>query len=80
MTAMFRICALSLCIAGTACSKPEPPEKEQPPEPQAQRAAQMRDTQLRDAIQAPIQKAQGVEVQVLDAAQQQREAIDAAGG
>jgi hypothetical protein len=61
---------VALCVA--ACSKPQPPEKEQPPEPQA--------TELRDAIQAPIEKAQGVEAEVQEAAEAQREAIEAAGG
>jgi len=54
-------------IAG--CSKPKPPEKERPVEPQA--------TQLRDAINAPLDKAKNVEKQVQDAADAQRAAIDA---
>jgi len=51
------------------CSKPKPPEKERPVEPQA--------TQLRDAINAPLDKAKNVEKQVRDAADAQRAAIDA---
>jgi hypothetical protein len=51
------------------CSRPKPPEKERPVEPQA--------TQLRDAINAPIEKARNVEKQVQDAADAQRAAIDA---
>ena len=51
------------------CSKPQPPEKERPVEPQA--------TQLRDAINAPLEKAKNVEKQVQDAADAQRAAIDA---
>jgi hypothetical protein len=80
MTAMLRpslvhFVAASLLLACAACSKPEPPDKEQPPEPQA-----MHDTQLRDAIQAPIDRAKAVEPAVLDAAQQQKDAIDAQAG
>ena len=54
------------------CSKPRPPEKERPVEPQA--------TQLRDAIQQPIERAKSTENAVDEAAQQQRAAIEAAGG
>jgi hypothetical protein len=75
MDVLLRRCALSLLIACSACSKPEPPKKERPPEPQAQDA-----TQLRDAIQAPIDRAKAVEPQVLDAAKQQADAIDAQTG
>ena len=58
--------ALALLVA---CSKPKPPEKERPVDPQA--------TQLRDSIQQPIQKAQAVEADVLEAADKQRDAIEA---
>ena len=57
-------------VAG--CSKPKPPEKDRPVEPQA--------TQLRDAIQAPIEKARQVEGDVQEAADQQRAAIEAQEG
>jgi hypothetical protein len=66
------LCCAMLTLA--ACSKPQPPDKEQPPEPQAQH------TELRDAIQAPIQKAEKVEDDVLKAADEQRAAIEAQGG
>jgi PBP1b-binding outer membrane lipoprotein LpoB len=77
MKSLLRICALSLLLAGVGCSKPEPPKKEQPPEPQAQVEHA---TQLRDTIQAPIDRAKAVEPQVLDAAKQQADAIDAQTG
>jgi hypothetical protein len=75
MDVLLRRVAFALLIACSACSKPEPPKKEQPPEPQA-----AHDTQLRDAIQAPIDRAKAVEPQVLDAAKQQADAIDAQTG
>jgi hypothetical protein len=61
--------AMTMMMLLAGCSKPKPPEKERPVEPQA--------TQLRDAIQAPIDKAKGVEKTLQDAADQQRAAIDA---
>lgn len=62
----------ALCCALAACSKPQPPEKERPVDPKA--------TQMRDAIQQPIEKAKAVEGTVDQGAQQTRNAIDAAGG
>jgi hypothetical protein len=64
-------CAALLSGLG-ACSKPAPPEKERPVDPQA--------TQMRDAIQQPIEQAKSVEGAVDQGAQQTRDAIDAAGG
>ncbi|HEY5780708.1 MAG TPA: hypothetical protein VIT66_02400 [Lysobacter sp.] len=67
------ICGIVVAVALMAgCSKPKPPEKDRPVEPQA--------TQLRDAIQAPIEKARQVEGDVQEAADQQRAAIEAQGG
>ena len=66
------LAGLALLLA--ACSRPEPPEKERPPEPQA--SAPARHTELRDAIQAPQDKARAVD----EAAKAQRKAIEAAGG
>ena len=73
MTRNFRrivVAAAALSILCVACSKPEPPEKEKRPVPRA-------DTELRDAIQAPIDRAEAVEPAVLDAAKQQQDQIDA---
>lgn len=61
-----------LLLACAACSKPEAPPTDQQPEPQA--------IQLRDAIQAPIDKAKAVEGSVQDAADKQKTAIEASGG
>lgn len=70
------VLACALPIALMACGKPPVPEKERPPEPQAA----SEHTDLRDAIQAPIERAQQVEADVLEAADAQRGAIDAAAG
>ena len=64
-----------VCVALCACSKPPPPEKERPPEPQAEQH-----TELRDAIQAPQDKARNVEGDVQKAADQQRAVIEDQGG
>lgn len=58
----------------SAC-RPEPPDRERPPEPQAAQP-----TQLHDAIQAPIERARQVELDVEQAADAQRAAIDTASG
>jgi hypothetical protein len=70
---MSRITAgvLLLCVC-CACSKPKPPPTDEPPEPQA-----ATHTELRDAIQAPIDRAKAVEQTVQEAADKQRAEIDA---
>ena len=60
---------LALSLGG--CSKPKPPEKQRPPEPQAQA------TQLRDAIKAPIDRARDVQADMQKSADDQRAAIAA---
>jgi hypothetical protein len=67
-------------LAGAACSKPEPPPTDQPPEPQATAATAEHHTGLRDAIQRPLDKARAVEDATLDAAGRQRSEIDAQTG
>ncbi len=69
---MLRVAGLVLLITGLGACKPEPPPLEQPPEPKA--AA----TELRDAIQQPIDKAKAIEAATQEAADKQRAAIDAA--
>ena len=69
VTRVFALVPVACCAA---CSPPPKPPADQPPAPQA--------TQLRDAIQAPIDKAKAVEGQVQDAADAQRKAIEDAGG
>ena len=68
-THVFAIAIVACCAA---CSPPPKPPTDQPPEPQA--------TQLRDAIQAPQDKAHGVEKTVQDAADRQQAEIEAAEG
>lgn len=71
----MRLTILSCALLLVACSRPEPPPTDQPPEPQAESH-----TELRDAIQQPLDKARAVEQTVEDAAEQQREEIDAQTG
>ena len=75
-------CVAPALLACAACSRPEPPPTDQPPEPQADAAPAdgERHTQLRDAIQRPIDKARAVEDVTLDAAERQRAEIDAQTG
>lgn len=70
---------LFLAFAAAACSAPTPPPTDQPPDPQAA-SQQARDTQLRDAIQRPIDKAKGVEDTTLKAADEQKQQIEDQGG
>ena len=65
-------CALLAALSCAACTRPPPPPPENRPEPQA--------AQLREAIQAPIDRAKAVEGAVQDAADRQKAAIDAAAG
>lgn len=69
------IVPLAWLVLLSACGKPPLPEKERPPEPQA-----ASHTELRDAIHAPIDRARAVEADTLEAAQAQRDAIEAATG
>ena len=90
---MSRILVAVLCVLALgACSKPEKPETERPPAPQAQAGqpdpetwddASKREkpaTELRDAIRRPQDRARSVEATTLDAAAQQRAAIEAQTG
>jgi len=65
-------CAALLALGSAACSRPEPVPANDPPEPQA--------AQLRETIQAPIDRAKAVQDTVEDAARKQEAAIEAAGG
>ena len=67
--------ACTLLVALGACGKPQPPDKEQPPEPQAAQRSE-----LRDAVQQPIERARQADAEAQKAAEAQRAAIDAATG
>ncbi len=69
-------CVLPSCLLLFACRPASPPTDAPKPEPQAVQTAQA--TELRDAIQAPMDKARAVEEQTQKAADDQRAAIDAA--
>lgn len=65
--------ALIMLLAATtlsACGKPQPPETERRPDPQA--------TAMRDAIAKPLEQAKAAQTAVDEAAKAQRAAIDAA--
>lgn len=68
-----RIALAFVAITVCACGKPQPPDRERPPEPQAQPG-----TQASDAIREPIDRARQVEADLKKAADAQRAAIDAA--
>ena len=72
----MRITLILGCLLLSACMAT--------PEPEATAASQTTgteaDTGMSDAIQAPIEKAEKVEDQVIDGAEKQRADIEAAGG
>lgn len=72
---LARLAGAAATFALLSACQPEPPDRERPPEPQA-----AQHTQLHDAIQAPIERARQVEVDMEKAAEAQRDAIDAASG
>ena len=70
---------LILAFAAAGCSAPKPPPTQDPPVPQA--AAQPEEhTEMRDAIQRPLDKARGVEDATLKAADEQKQQIEDQGG
>lgn len=72
---------LLTCLVGVAgCSKPKMPDHDNPPDPQTSAAGVAAPTQLRDAVQKPIDKAEAAQAWVDAAAEAQRSAIDAATG
>lgn len=72
---LFRTACFVFTLAGLAACKPEPPPTDEPPKPQAAAAG---NTELRDAIQKPIDQAKAVEDTVQEAADKNNAAIDAA--
>ena len=72
---MFRIALIVFALTGLGACKPEPPPTDEPPKPKAVAAD---NTELRDAIQKPIDQAKAVEGVVQDAADEQKAAVEAA--
>ncbi len=72
-TIVLSLCATLLAVAG--CTKPTAPDRERPPEPKAagQSAAAR-------ALHEPLDKARAVDAASRQAADAQRQAIEAAGG
>lgn len=69
---------LAASLALAACSKPEPPDRDDPPEPQAVAAAQP--AELTQAIQEPLDKANAAQAATEAASKQQDAAIQDATG
>jgi len=65
---------LAACLGLAACSKPEVPEHDNPPEPQAA----VQHAELTQAIQQPIDKADAAQAATAAASDRQDAAIDAA--
>ncbi len=68
---------LACGLLALAACHPEPPPTDQPPEPQAAAPATPPATAMRDAIQAPQDKARAVEDTLQQAADAQRAQVDA---
>lgn len=79
MIPVLRHALLAVTLGGIAACTPQPPPTDKPPEPQAAAAtpAAEQHTELRDAIQAPQDKARATEDQVQQAADAQRAVIEA---
>lgn len=71
MNMALRFALLAGLTGFCAGCRPEPPPTDEPPEPQATAQA----TQLRDTLQAPIDKAKAVEEDVQKAADARAEAM-----
>ncbi len=72
-TIVLSLCAALLALG--ACTKPPPPDPERPPEPKA-----VGGSAAARAIHEPLDRAKAVEDATLQAAEAQRQAIEAAGG
>ncbi len=77
--AVIAFALLSCAVALTACSKPEMPDHERRPEPQAAPAATP-PSALRETMQRPVDKAKAAEDATAAAQQQRDDALGAATG
>lgn len=79
------VTALAAALVLAGCSRPQMPEHDKPPEPQAESPAATAGTEanrgaLAESIQRPIDRAEAAQADSAAAAERQREAIDAATG
>ncbi len=72
---LLRSAYLMLAVLALAACRPQPPDTDKSPKP---KVATAQATELRDAIQQPIDAAKSVEETTRQAAEAQRAAIDAA--
>lgn len=77
---LFMLPLLTCLAVLPGCSQPKVPDHDNPPEPQAASSAVAQPTQLREAIQKPLDKAEAAKSSVAEDAEAQRKAIDAATG
>jgi hypothetical protein len=77
---LFMLPLLTCLVGAAGCSKPKMPDHDNPPDPQTSAAEVVPPTQLREAMQKPIDKAEAAQASVDAAADAQRNAIDAATG
>lgn len=72
--------SLLACLALAGCSDPPPTPEADPPEPQAAAPSGGQHTQLREAIQEPLDKARAVEDAQADRNAERDQALEDAGG
>lgn len=71
---------LLACLALAGCSDPPPTPEADPPEPQVAESTSGQHTELREAIQEPIDKARAVEDTQADRNAERDQALEDAGG
>ncbi|GAB3346691.1 hypothetical protein [Lysobacter tyrosinilyticus] len=79
---MLRLLLCCVLLALAACSKPQPPEKERPVEPQSAKPDGLGNgaTDMPEMIQAPVDRARKVRDDMQKEEEQRQEAIDKAEG
>lgn len=77
---LYLLPLLAGLVGLAGCTKPPLPDHDKRPEPQAAAAGVTQPTPLREAMQSPLDKAQAAQAVTDAAAEQQRNAIDAATG
>lgn len=77
---MKTLMPLLACLALAACSDPPPTPEADPPEPQVAGSTSGQHTELREAIQAPLDKARAVEDAQAERNAGRDQALEDAGG